>query len=129
MIGVPVDEDGFDVDALERVLARHEVKLVALQTACQNPTGRDLSPERRRGSPSSPASAPSSSSRTVFTRACFEGDPVRPLRELAPSHVIYVNSLSKPIGGGLRIGWIAARGPVRERLGTMKIEADIHSAP
>ena len=47
VIGVPVDEDGFDVDALERLLARHEVKLVALQTACQNPTGRDLSEERR----------------------------------------------------------------------------------
>ena len=47
MIGVPVDENGFDVDALERLLARHEVKLVALQTACQNPTGRDLSEERR----------------------------------------------------------------------------------
>ena len=43
VIGVPVDEDGLDVDGLERLLARHEVKLVALQTACQNPTGRDLS--------------------------------------------------------------------------------------
>ena len=47
VIGVPVDEDGLDVDALERQLARHEVKLVALQTACQNPTGRNLSEERR----------------------------------------------------------------------------------
>ena len=47
VIGVPVDEDGLDVDSLERVLARHEVKLCSLQTACQNPTGRDLSPERR----------------------------------------------------------------------------------
>jgi 2-aminoadipate transaminase len=40
VIGVPVDEDGLDVGTLERLLARHEVKLVALQTACQNPTGR-----------------------------------------------------------------------------------------
>jgi 2-aminoadipate transaminase len=47
VIGVPVDEDGFDVDALERLLARHEVKLVGLQTSCQNPTGRNLSEERR----------------------------------------------------------------------------------
>ncbi|HZC13471.1 MAG TPA: PLP-dependent aminotransferase family protein, partial [Thermoleophilaceae bacterium] len=43
VIGVPVDEDGLDVDTLERLLARHEVKLVALQTACHNPTGRDVS--------------------------------------------------------------------------------------
>ena len=48
VIGVPVDEHGFDVDALEHVLKRHEVKLCALQPACQNPTGTDLSDERRR---------------------------------------------------------------------------------
>src|SRR5262245_19733439 len=47
VIGVPVDEDGFDVGRLERLLARHEVKLVGIQSACQNPTGRDMSEERR----------------------------------------------------------------------------------
>ncbi len=47
VIGVPVDEDGLDVDALEAVLARHEVRLLSLQATCHNPTGVDLSPERR----------------------------------------------------------------------------------
>ena len=47
VIGVPVDGDGFDVGALERLLARHEVKLVGLQSACQNPTGTNLSEARR----------------------------------------------------------------------------------
>src|SRR5436190_10436995 len=47
VIGLPVDEQGLDVDALERVLAQHEVKLLGLQTANQNPTGRNLSAERR----------------------------------------------------------------------------------
>ena len=47
VIGIPVDGDGLDVDLLEKVLASNEVKLCALQTACQNPTGADLSPERR----------------------------------------------------------------------------------
>ena len=42
VIGIPSDADGFDVDALERVLARYPVKLVALQPACHNPTGRHL---------------------------------------------------------------------------------------
>ena len=128
VIGVPVDEDGFDVDALERLLARHEVKLVALQTACQNPTGRDLSEERRA------RLAALARERNffvledrVYADASFEGDPVRPLRELAPAHVIYVNSLSKVVGGGLRAGWVAARGPVRERIATLKLENDFHS--
>lgn len=31
------------------------------------------------------------------------------------------------MGGGLRIGWIAARGPVFDRLATLKLETDFHS--
>jgi 2-aminoadipate transaminase len=128
VIGVPVDEDGLDVDTLERLLARHEVKVVALQTACQNPTGRHLSEDRRR------RLAELAVERNffvledrVYADAHFEGQPVRPLRELAPAHVIYVNSLSKVVGGGLRAGWIAARGPVRERLAMLKLEDDFHT--
>jgi DNA-binding transcriptional MocR family regulator len=129
VIGVPVDEDGFDVDGLERLLSRHEVKLVALQTACQNPTGRDLSEGRRT------RLAELARERNffvledrVYADASFGREPVRPLRELVPAHVIYVNSLSKVVGGGLRAGWVAARGPVRERIATLKLEADFHSA-
>ena len=47
ILPLPVDGDGADIDALERILARHEIKLVALQESCQNPTGADLSPARR----------------------------------------------------------------------------------
>jgi 2-aminoadipate transaminase len=128
VIGVPVDEDGFDVDALERLLARHEVKLVGLQTASQNPTGRNLSEERR------VRLAELAMERNffiledrVYADMHFEGRFVRSLRELAPAHVLYVNSLSKVVGGGLRAGWVAARGPVHERIAMLKLEADFHS--
>src|SRR5919108_654799 len=107
---------------------RHEVKVVALQTACQNPTGRHLSEDRRR------RLAELAVERnfflledSVYADAHFEGDPVRPLRELAPAHVIYVNSLSKVVGGGLRAGWVAARGPVRDRIAMLKLEDDFHT--
>ena len=128
LIGVPVDGEGFDVDTLERLLKRHEVKLVGLQSACQNPTGRNLSEERRR------RLAELAMERNfflledrVYADLRFEGPFVGSLRELAPAHVLYVNSLSKVVGGGLRSGWIAARGPVRERLAMLKQEADFHS--
>jgi DNA-binding transcriptional MocR family regulator len=128
VIGVPVDEDGLDVDALEHLLARHEVKLVALQTACQNPTGRNISEERRQ------RIAQLAMERNffvledrVYADSSFEGEPPRPMRELAPAHVIYVNSLSKSVGGGLRAGWVAARGPVHERIAMLKLENDFHS--
>jgi DNA-binding transcriptional MocR family regulator len=128
VIGVPVDEDGLDVDALERLLARHEVKLVALQTASQNPTGRDLSEERRQ------RLARLAIERNffvledrVYADARFDDDRVPTLRELAPAHVIYVNSLSKVVGGGLRLGWVAARGPVLDRIVLLKLETDFHT--
>jgi DNA-binding transcriptional MocR family regulator len=63
----------------------------------------------------------------VYADMNFEGGFVRSLRELAPGHVLYVNSLSKVVGGGLRAGWVAARGPVRDRLATLKLDADFHS--
>ena len=128
VIGVPVDEHGLDVDALERLLARHEVKMVGLQSACQNPTGRSISEARRA------RLAELAVERNffmledrVYADMHFEGRVVRPLRELAPAHVIYANSLSKVVGGGLRSGWIAARGAVRERIAMLKLEADFHS--
>jgi 2-aminoadipate transaminase len=128
VIGVPVDEDGLDVEALERVVARHEVKVCALQTTCQNPTGRDLAPERRK------RLAELAVERNffviedgVYSELRFEGEVQPALRSLAPGHVIYIDSMSKTVGGGLRVGWIAARGPVFERLAALKLESDFHT--
>src|SRR3954453_23545656 len=128
VIGVPYDRDGLDLDALEQVLARYEVKLCALQTVSQNPTGRDLAEERRE------RLAKLARERNffvledgVYSDVRFDGEQPPPLRELAPGHVLYVDSLSKTVGGGLRIGWIAARGPVFDRLAMLKLESDFPS--
>jgi DNA-binding transcriptional MocR family regulator len=128
VIGVPYDRDGLDLDALEQVLARHEVKLCALQTSSQNPTGRDLSPERRE------RLAALARERNffvledgVYSDVRFESETPPPLRELAPGHVIYCDSMSKTVGGGLRMGWLAARGPVLDRLAMLKLNTDFHS--
>jgi 2-aminoadipate transaminase len=130
VIGVPVDEDGMDVDALEGILARHEVKLVAVQSASHNPTGRDLSPERG-GRLLEMARERSFFvlEDGVYATVRFGGrrEPRR-LRERAPEHVVYVDALSKTIGGGLRLGWIAAAGPVRGRLADLKMGNDLHTS-
>ena len=129
VVPLPVDDEGPSIDALERILARHEIKLVALQASCANPTGADLSPQRR--------DRLIELARTrgffvvddgVYATLRYEGKPLRRLRERAPSHVIYVDSLSKTIGGGLRVGWIAASGPVFNRLVQLKLDSDIHTA-
>ena len=129
VIGLPVDEDGLDVDGLERLLARHEVKLVALQTACQNPTGRDLSAARGRRRLAELAVERNFFvlEDQVYADTRIDGERGPAMRELAPAHVIHVNSLSKVIGPGLRVGWLAARGPIRERIVMAKLLSDFHT--
>ncbi len=129
VIGIPVDEDGFDVDALERVLARHEVKLCALQPACQNPTGRDLGvPRRERLLELAQERSFFVLEDAVYATLRYEGTEPPRLRDGAPAHVVYVDSLSKTVGGGLRIGWIAARGPILGRLAALKMATDVHTS-
>jgi DNA-binding transcriptional MocR family regulator len=130
VLGIPTDAGGLDVEALERVLARHPVKLVALQPACHNPTGRHLAPDRRE------RLLELARERSffvledgVYARLAFDGDAPAPLRGRAPGHVIYVDSLSKTVGGGMRIGWVAARGPVFNRLVALKMANDLNTSP
>jgi DNA-binding transcriptional MocR family regulator len=129
VLSLPMDAEGADIEGLERILARQEIKLVAVQSSCQNPTGADLSPARRERL--------LELARTrgffvlddgVYATMRYEGAPLPRLRADAPSHVIYVDSLSKTIGGGLRVGWLAASGPVFDRLVHLKMDSDIHTA-
>src|SRR3954464_11050482 len=131
VLGVPFDEGGIDIDALERILARHEVKLVALQTGSQNPTGQDLAPDR------AARLVELAQERSffiledgVYATVRFDKGASEPprLRRSAPDHVLYVDSLSKTIGGGLRVGWVAATGEARRRIAELKLGTDVHSS-
>jgi DNA-binding transcriptional MocR family regulator len=126
---VPVDERGLDVDALEALLGREQIRFLAIQPRCHNPIGSDLSADRRRrllelaqrhgffivedG---------------IYGDLRYDGETVPSLRSESRGHVIYVDSLSKTVGGGLRVGWMAASGPVRERILVEKRADDMHSA-
>jgi DNA-binding transcriptional MocR family regulator len=128
VLGVPFDDQGIDVQALEAILARHEVKLVSVQSGSQNPTGQDMSAERAE------RLLDLARERSffiledgVYCTVRF-GNPEPPrLRSREPDHVIYVDSLSKTIGGGLRLGWLAASGEIRRRLTELKLATDYHS--
>jgi DNA-binding transcriptional MocR family regulator len=47
VLPVPMDADGLDLDALESLLGREEIRFLAVQPRCHNPTGLDLAPARR----------------------------------------------------------------------------------
>ena len=128
IVAVPVDDDGLDVDALAALVARQEIKALAVQSRLHNPTGRDLVPARRRR-------LLDLARRhgffvledSVYGDLRFAGEELPSLRSEAPAHVVYIDSLSKTVGGGLRIGWVAAGGPVLDRIITAKRADDIHS--
>src|SRR4051794_5341278 len=130
VLGVPFDRGGIDVEAFERILARHEVKLLALQTGSQNPTGQDLAPDRAaRLVELAQARSFFIPEDGVYANVRSREGRVPPrLRQSAPDHVIYVDSLSKTIGGGLRIGWVAASGEARRRIGDLKLGTDVHTS-
>jgi 2-aminoadipate transaminase len=127
ILPVPLDEHGLDTGALEQLLRHHEIRLLATQPRLHNPTGVDLSPARReRLVELARQHGFFILEDGVYADLRFEGDDPGPLRALAPSHVIYVDSLSKTVGPGLRAGWIAASGPVLDRIIGEKRRDDAH---
>jgi DNA-binding transcriptional MocR family regulator len=129
VLPVRVDEGGLDVDGLEQLLRRRDIRLLALQPRVHNPTGRDLAPERRERLCELAARYGFFIVEDgAYAPLRFEGKPIPPLRSMLPSHVIYMSSLSKTVSPGLRTGWLAASGPVLERIVREKRNDDIHSS-
>jgi DNA-binding transcriptional MocR family regulator len=55
----------------------------------------------------------------------FKGEQLPCLRTLHPDRVIYLGTLSKIFSPGVRIGWVAAPGPVIRKLTLLKETADL----
>ena len=106
---VPLDDDGLDVDELERLLESGErpAFLYTIPTF-QNPAGVTLSEERRR------RLAELASTRSLrileddpYGLVRFEGEPLPTLFELEGGrNVMYSSSFSKTIAPGLRVGYV-----------------------
>ncbi len=130
---VPTDGDGVRVDELERCLERTGARLVVLQPRHANPTGANLSRERR---------ADVLTLARRFGAFVVEDDWVRDL-DLDPDrpsamplvtddvdgHVVYVRSFSKASAPGMRIAAVVARGPAWSRLRNARLLTDFFAAP
>ena len=128
-VEIATDEDGVIPESLEDVLADNDVKLIYLVPTFQNPTGRTLTLERRR------RIAEIISDRGAllveddpYRALRFRGDPLPPIKRLAPDNVVYVSTLSKVFAPGLRIGFTVAPQAIRDWLVIAKQGVDLHTS-
>ena len=110
MHGIPMGSDGLDVEALEQALARLRPVLVALNPHHQNPTGTRLpaAARHRVAELAAQYGVPVIEDR-VLAGIAFDGVvPPTLAAERADAPVIVVESVSKWVWAGLRIGWLRA---------------------
>ncbi|MBA3451450.1 MAG: PLP-dependent aminotransferase family protein [Chloroflexia bacterium] len=128
-VGVPVDDDGLQVDALAMILDRLPKRPKFLYTVptYQNPMGVTMSTARRR------ALVDLTREREIviveddpYGDLAFDGAPVPTLKALDPE-VVYLGTFSKVLAPGLRVGWVASSPQLRESFFNVKEGTDIHN--
>lgn len=130
LVGVPVEEDGIDVDALEKAAQTHAVKFLYTIPNFQNPSGVTMSMEKRR---------------RVYELAerydflvvednpygdlRFEGEHVPAIKSIDENgRVAYVGSFSKVLAPGIRVGYVIAPKPLLQKMVVCKQGEDVHTA-
>src|ERR1044072_2617502 len=110
LIYVPVDEDGIDINAVEKLCEKKKIRLVYVIPHHHNPTTVTLSPERRMHL---------LKLATKYRFAIIEDDydydfhysskPIMPMASYdSKGNVIYIGTLTKPIAPAVRLGFIVA---------------------
>lgn len=128
-LGVPTDDQGLDLDALERQLDRERPKLVYVIPNAQNPSGRTWSVERRRAfvelitRHELPVIEDAAYGDVIFDGAIPPALKAFDTRGL----VVTLGTFSKILCPGLRLGWVAASPELREKYVILKQSTDLHT--
>jgi len=127
IVGVPVDAQGMQVDGLEKLLQQHHPRLIYTIPNFHNPTGTCLTTPRRRQLLilADRYNIPVIEDDFVGDLR-YEGHTQPALKALDPGGcVIYISTFSKMLMPGLRVGFIAADGPVYDSLVNFKRIHDV----
>ena len=120
-----------DTDELEELLLRYRPKLIYTNPTHQNPTGATLPIRTRREMLELAARyrVPIVEDDTYRDLALTGPPPPPSLFTLDDAHavVIRINSFSKMLAPGLRLGWISAVRPIVDQLALIKQQVDPHT--
>jgi GntR family transcriptional regulator/MocR family aminotransferase len=127
VVGIPVDSQGMQVEELEKLLQQHHPKLIYTIPNFHNPTGTCLNGPRRRELIvlADRYNVPILEDDFVGDLR-YEGRTQPALKALDPGgRVIYVSTFSKMLMPGLRVGFLAAEGPIYDSLVDFKRVNDL----
>ena len=130
IVGARVEDDGMDIDDLERVLAADpSIKLLYTIPTFQNPTGTTMPLAKRK--------------RLLEVASCYDililednpygdlrfaGEDVPTLKSLdTEGRVIYAGSFSKILSPGMRLGYIVAPAEIVSKIELLKQANDVHT--
>ena len=135
LISAPIDGEGVDTEALERLIAEHRPKFVYLIPTFGNPSGATLSLERRKKV---------LELAVKYQTVIVEDDPYGDLYfgEAPPPSLlalsatvpgsrellVHCGSLSKVLSPGLRVGWMIGPDPLLARATMCKQFSDAHTS-
>jgi 2-aminoadipate transaminase len=129
IIGIPVDDNGMRMDALEEVLRRENPKFIYVLPNFHNPMGVTLSLERRQrlvrladqyGIPIIEDDP--------YGELRFEGEDIAPIIVLHKENVLYLSTFSKILAPGIRLGWVVGPEKIIKKLVQAKQATDLHTS-
>ncbi|MBE6733784.1 MAG: PLP-dependent aminotransferase family protein [Ruminococcaceae bacterium] len=130
LLGVPMDDDGMNMEALEETLrTHHKIRFIYTIPTFQNPSGITMSLQKRKRL---------YELAKQYNVLILEDNPYGELRyrgETLPTIksmdedgiVIYAGSFSKVISPGMRVGWFVAPKEVAQKLIVCKQGSDVHT--
>lgn len=128
--GVDIDEDGINIEALEKALQTEKnVKMLYVIPTFQNPSGVTMSLEKRKA-----VYALAKKYNVIilednpYGELRFKGEDILPIKSFDEDGlVIYCGSFSKILSAGMRVGFVCAPKEIVQKIVVAKQTNDVHT--
>lgn len=130
LVGVPVDNDGMNIEALEKALVENkDAKFIYTIPNFQNPTGITMSYEKRKAVYSlAKKYGVLILEDNPYGEIRFAGENIPTIKSLdTEGLVVYAGSFSKVLSPGLRVGYAIGNKQIIAKLTVCKQTSDVHT--